>query len=84
MTVWLMKGGGAGGGTGGVSVIKIQLFINQNLLYDSLTDEGRRCWRWYRRSICNKNTVIYKPEPSLWQSDWWREEVLGVVQEEYL
>ena len=36
MTVWLMKGGGAGGGTG-VSVIKIQLFINQNLLYDSLT-----------------------------------------------
>ena len=84
MTVWLMKGGGAGGGTGGASVIKIQLFINQNLLYDSLTDEGRRCWRWYRRSICNKNTVIYKPEPSLWLSDWWREGVLVVVQEEYL
>ena len=36
-----MNGGGAGGGTGGASVIKIQLFINQNLLYDSLTDEGR-------------------------------------------
>ena len=84
MTVWLMKGGGADDGTGGVSVIKIQLFINQNLLYDSLTDEGRGWWGWYRRSICNKNTVIYKPEPSLWQSDWWREEVLGVVQGEYL